>query len=185
MHRRARNIRLEDRSRRLRRRRPFLRGFTLAELVIVTIIIAIMASIAIPRIANSLNRHRIEAAANRVISDIKRARRQARTTSSNQTISFDTATNSYTFVGLPDPDRPNEDYTVHLTDPPFEASLNRASFDGDSLLIFDGYGNPDSGGSVVIDVGGYCATISVDADGGEVTCDIAEIDPEEGTGLGK
>jgi len=49
--------------------KPKLRGFSMVELVLVVCIMAIVASMAVPRFANSLTRNRVEAAARRVAAD--------------------------------------------------------------------------------------------------------------------
>lgn len=151
------------------RRRPNLRGFTLIELVIVVATVAILAAIAIPRMAGTLARRRIEFAAGRVVSDLRLAQRQARLSSASRTVQFDVASNSYRLLGVPSLNGPSGEYTVRLTDTPYEVSVVSASFGGDARLIFDGYGVPDSGGSVVLGSGGNQATISVDPASGTAT----------------
>ncbi|MCK4343311.1 MAG: prepilin-type N-terminal cleavage/methylation domain-containing protein, partial [Phycisphaerae bacterium] len=157
---------LQERDCHVGRRRPFLRGFTLLELVMVVAIVAILASVALPRFANTLGRHRIEAAARRVAGDLNLARRQARLSSSDQNVVFDVSAESYQLPGLADLDHPTTGYEVQLDEQPYEVEILSAVFDADAEIIFDGYGIPDSGGSVVLVGGGYQITISVDAESG-------------------
>ncbi len=145
------------------------RAFTLIELVLVVCIVGILASVAIPRMANTLARQRAVAAANRIVSDLRLAQAQARLTSAAKTVQFNVGTSSYRLVGVASPDRKSETYTVYLSREPYEVTLGSANFGGDANLVFDGYGTPDSGGSVVVQGGGHTMTISVDPDSGKAT----------------
>lgn len=144
-------------------------AFTLIELVLVVCIVGIMAGVAIPRLANTLARQRAVAAANRIVSDLRLAQAQARLTSAAKTVQFNVGTSSYRLVGVTSPDRKSETYTVFLNREPYEVTLGSANFGGDANLIFDGYGTPDSAGSVVLQGGGHTMTISVDPDSGKAT----------------
>ncbi len=42
-----------------------------------------------------------------------------------------------------------------------------AGFGGDRVLIFDGYGKPDSGGKVVVSSGAHEVSVSVDPETGK------------------
>ena len=139
-------------------------GFTLVELVFVMVLMAIVAGMALPRYANFLAHRRAEAAANRIASDIALAQRQAKFASSARTVTFDLAANSYTLVGIPHPDHPSQPYVVAMSDEPYAAVIVSADFGGDSTVVFNGYGMPDTSGSVVVRVGGYARTITVAAD---------------------
>ncbi len=57
-----------------------------------------------------------------------------------------------------------------LSDPAVRSDLREMGFvvGGDEEIIFDGYGVSDSSGSVVIDVGGYQKTVTLDADTGSL-----------------
>ncbi len=134
-------------------------GFTLIELVIVMAILAVVGSIAVPRFANSLDHHRAEAAARRIAADLSYAQRQARITSSSQTMTFDLAAHQYS----------GSSTLVPLAEEPYEAAIVSVDFGGDAAIIFDGFGIPDSGGAVVIQVGNRQKTISVDTDSGRAT----------------
>lgn len=141
------------------------RGFTLIELVIVTMIIGIMSAVAAPRFAESLTRYRVEAAARQLRSDLAEARLRAKTASADQVVQFDDAAESYTLVGVPDMDHPNQDYRILLISR-FKAAIASADCGGDAELTFDGYGRPDSSAQVVVQCGAQQRTVLVDAETG-------------------
>ena len=148
-------------------------AFTLVELVIVVLVLGILAAAGAPRFAASLRYHRVESAARRVAADLRMAQRLARTASSDKTVSFDVGGDGYSiFPDVDDFDRPGQPYAVDLAAAPFAASVLSANFGGDSTVIFNGYGAPDSGGQVVVASGGERRTITVDGASGAVA--IAE-----------
>jgi prepilin-type N-terminal cleavage/methylation domain-containing protein len=146
-----------------------LRGFTLVELVMVIGIVALLASVVVPRFTNSLVRQRADAAARRVMFDLGLAQRAAQQSSSGQRVVFDAAASSYRLVGLADQDRPSGEYVVRLGELPYEATIVSANFGGDATLVFDGYGTPDSSGSVVVRVGNELRSVVLAADSGQVS----------------
>jgi len=143
-------------------------GFTLLELVIVIMTIGIMIAVVVPRFADALSQHRLDAAAKRIELDLKLARRRARTYSSSQSIQFDTIAHAYILPGVPHMDHPDSDYRIELAGAPYGAWLVSADFGGDTELLFDGYGVPDSGGTIVVRSGRYQKTITVNSDTGKV-----------------
>ena len=136
------------------------------ELVIVMMIFAIMATVAVPRFADAITQSRVEQAARRIKVDFSLARQRAKSSSASQTIEFDVAANSYTVSGLPHLDHPTATYDVRLAESPYEVRIASADFGGDAMLIFDGYGVPDSGGSVLVQLGKFQQTVAVDVDSG-------------------
>ena len=144
------------------------RGFSLIELVIVAAILAIWAGIAVPRVANTLDRHRADAVARRVVRDLKYAQTRARITSSRQTVAFNCAQGGYELVGLADTDYAGHTYKIKLSDEPYRAELVQVSFAGSAQVVFDAYGSPGSGGSVVMRVGSHQRTVVVDGQTGQV-----------------
>jgi len=154
-------------------------AFTLVEAILVVVIVGIVAGIAVPRFANFLTQQHIDAATKRIIADFGLAQRQARITSTAQTIDFDVGNDFYTLVGMQDPDHPSEPYTVSISDEPYASTITSADFGGDTEVIFDGYGVPSSGGTIIVAVGQYQITLTLNAQTGRVTVLEASEEPEE------
>ncbi len=145
------------------------RCFSLAEVVVVVVIIGTLAMIAVPRLSNSIALQRVQAAGRRIVVDLAFAQRQAKNSNVAQTVQFNTAADSYSFIGLPHPDHPALDYGLSLQQEPYGTTLVSADFGGDQEVVFDVFGVPDSGGSVVVRVGSHVRTITVDADTGKAS----------------
>ncbi len=142
------------------------RAFSLLELVMIIAIIAIVSAIAVPRYGNSLARYHAEVTARRVVADLGLAQAMARTTTSAVTVTFEVQNNRYELQGVEAADDPGQDASLTLSAPPYYAQLVAAVFGGDEVVIFDGYGMPDSGGSVDITAGGVTKTIQLDPETG-------------------
>jgi type II secretory pathway pseudopilin PulG len=136
-------------------------AFTLVEMVLVTVLIGLLAGIAVPKYANFIAEQRVEAAARRVAVDMALAQREAKFASAPRTVQFDVAAGSYRLVGMADPDHPNEEYVVELDDEPYAATIASASFGGQPSVTFDAYGSPQQTGSVVVRVGSRERTVAV------------------------
>ena len=153
-------------------------GFSLLELALVAAIMSIIAVIAVPRYGRFNARRAVEGVARRVATDLALAQRRAKFTSTSQTVSFDVAAETYTLVGMDDPDHSGQTYQPSVASEPYNAIIESASLGGDPDIIFDGYGVPDSGGTVVVQVGRYQKTLTVNAQTGRVTVsDITEVEP--------
>ncbi|MEK7731058.1 MAG: GspH/FimT family pseudopilin [Planctomycetota bacterium] len=137
-------------------------GFTIVEAVMVMVILAIFGMIAVPRYAGFVANQQLEGAARRLTADLSLAQRQARRSSASQTVTFDVAQSRYSLVGMNHPDHPDQPFEIRVGDEPYRARIVSASFGVDTQLVYDGFGTPDSGGQVVIAVGAYQQTISVD-----------------------
>jgi prepilin-type N-terminal cleavage/methylation domain-containing protein len=145
------------------------RGFSLVEMVVVVVVIAVTAAIGVPRYTSALLRYRADMAARRIVTDLAAARTRARITGASQTVIFVTGTNSYSIPGMPGLDNPAASYGVWLADKPYQASLVSVSFGGSATLTFNGYGTPASGGQVVVQAGSARKTVLLDAGTGEAT----------------
>lgn len=142
------------------------RGFSLMELFLVLAILGVISAIAIPRFGGSMALHRLDAAARRIAADVRLARTRAMTTSTNQTLRIDGA--GYTLVGMPDPDHPSQEYRVLLAEACHGVAWIYIDAGGDSDLVFNMYGAPDSAATLRIRLGDTLRTIVVAADTGRV-----------------
>jgi prepilin-type N-terminal cleavage/methylation domain-containing protein len=139
------------------------RGFTAIELVIAVLIIGILAATAAPRVAGALRLSRLDAAARRIQADLTWARQSAISRSATQVVQFSPGSSSYTVAGRSDLDRASNEYVVLLGDAPYKCEINSATLGGDATIIFDRYGQPDSGGTITIGSGGVTRTVTVHA----------------------
>jgi prepilin-type N-terminal cleavage/methylation domain-containing protein len=145
------------------------RGFSLVEVVLVLAVVSVLAAVAVPRFTDFLARQRLDAACRRVVADLDYARRMARYLSKSRTVKFNVAQGEYSLTGVPDLDRPASTYTISLRKDPYEASILSVDIGGDTEITFNGFGTPDSGGTIRLLVGGQQKTITVDADTGRAT----------------
>ncbi|MBT3201554.1 MAG: type II transport protein [Phycisphaerales bacterium] len=139
-------------------------GFTMLELAIVIAIAAILGAVAVPRYAKSNQRYQAELTARKIVADIAYARRRACISSGSQAVNFDLGAQQYQLPGVKGLRKSADDYTVMLTESPYNAKIISANFNGDSEVIFDPYGVPDSGGTIVVGVGDYTKTIVLNPD---------------------
>ena len=144
-------------------------GFSLLELVVVLAIITTLAAIAVPRYQMSLARYRADLAARRIVVDLTYAQTSAKAASSSQHVIFYANEERYELVGISPLDGDAGQYTIRLSEKPYEADITSADFGGDAQITFDGWAMPDSGGAVIINVGSEQRTITVDAETGRAS----------------
>jgi prepilin-type N-terminal cleavage/methylation domain-containing protein len=143
-------------------------AFTLAELVIVVMIIGVLAAVAVPTFFESLLFHQVESAARRVKADLELARQTARLTSTTQSLTFGGSAYALS-SGIRSLDNPLEDYAVDLSAEPFYLERVTADFSGAGAVSFDGYGAPTSGGTIELQLKSLKCTVTLDEVTGEVT----------------
>ena len=139
------------------------RGLAYIELLLVVAIIAMLTTIGAPRYAASLRNFRTDAAARRIVADFTLAQRTARSAGSDRTVTFDLVRHGYSIPNTEQLGGTGNTYSVELSDNPYRAQLVSADFSGAVEVTFDGYGQPDSGGSVVVQSGGVQKTVVLDA----------------------
>lgn len=149
-------------------------GYTIVELLIVLLICSILTAVALPRYVDSLCQFRVDAAAKRIAADIGLAQRQAMVQSKDQSIQFTInggpgAPNTYAMPNVNYVDKAPPGVVVDLTQYPYQVVINSASFGAGASLVFDRFGNPSSGGAVVVAAGNCAKTINVDSNTGRVT----------------
>lgn len=142
------------------------RGVSLVELVAILAIIAILGALAAPRFSRSIAVQRADAVARRIVIDMRLARQHAHATGASQAVRF--RSNRYEFAGLADPNDGSKDYIVAINKPPYYATLvSVALANSGDTVTYDGYGVPDTSGTVVIGVGDQRRTIAIDAESGK------------------
>lgn len=144
-------------------------AFSLLDMVVTLAIIGLMAGVAAPRFGHALKEYRLDAAANRIASDLAFARKRARTTGATETVTFDLASHTYSFSSIEDPDSPGRPYAVTLKESPYEVQISRVKFGASKAVTFNGYGFPESPGKMVISIGKSTRTLVVDSVTGSVT----------------
>lgn len=125
------------------------------------LIIGIIGAIALPRFAQANARQQLAAAANRVASDLEKARHQARASSNLVTMSFDTAGNSYSYATAAEGNL----FDLQLDASPYQIELANAVFDGGSTVSFNGFGIPNTGGTITLESSSGTVTITLNASG--------------------
>lgn len=141
-------------------------GFSLLELLLVLAIMATVAAIAAPRYQGALARYRADLAAYRIVADLTQARTSAKAASAPRTVAFSVAGNTYQIPELSSLDGNSGHYNVALSERPYDAGLVSVNFGGDAQIIFNGWGVPDSGGTVILAVGTEQRTVAVDTETG-------------------
>jgi prepilin-type N-terminal cleavage/methylation domain-containing protein len=146
-------------------------GFSLAELVIVLLVIGIFAAAAAPKFADALSAHRVDMAAHRLAADLRAAQAQAKARSATQSVVFVLPPNGnhYELVGMKNPDRPAESYIVRLSEAPYHATLVSVSLEGNTALRFNGHGLSDCAATIVLGSGARTRTVRVERDAGTVS----------------
>lgn len=139
-------------------------GFTLPEVVITVMLMAIVSAIALPRWSTALQKQRVIQAANRLAADLTRAQTAAYGSSTAKTVTFTVGSSQYAISGIAPLRGATGSYTILLTDDPYLSTLVSVwGQTGTQTITFNGYGLPDKGGSIVVSAGGNQKTIVVDA----------------------
>ncbi|MEN1681094.1 MAG: GspH/FimT family pseudopilin [Planctomycetota bacterium] len=135
-------------------------GFSLVELAIVVLVMGIMVGVAAPKYAEALNHYRVEAAARRIVADLKHARQNAITGSAEQRITFELDTDSYTLDGMDDINRSSDEYTVDLAAEGYPVDLSTTTFPGGAFR-WEHDGNAFVSGSMTLASGSASRVVTV------------------------
>jgi prepilin-type N-terminal cleavage/methylation domain-containing protein len=150
-------------------------GFSLVEILVVVVIIAIAAMMAIP-MAGSVSSTQIQSAANIIAADMEYTKSMAISKCQNYMVVFDKTTERYWITDqngnvIAHPVKKGFNYIMDFRN---ESRLNEvdivsASFNGTSTIKFDylgspydGSGNPLSSGVVTLRAGGKTTTVVVE-----------------------
>ena len=151
-------------------------GFTLVELLIVIVIIAIAALTAIPMMSSAAS-VQIRSAANMLTADLEYAKSMSISRGQNFSVVFDKNTESYwiedqSSTVIPHPVKKGFDYVIDFKN---ESRLDKvdivdADFDGTSVVKFDYLGSPYNGsnnplnsGVISLQAGGTTTTVTVES----------------------
>ena len=143
-------------------------GFTMLEILIVVVIIAIAALTVVPMMS-SAGSLQIRSAANMIAADLEYAKSMAISRGEYFSVEFDESADSYRILDqdgnvIPHPVKKGFDYVVDFQN---DSRLDRvditdADFDSAVSVKFDCLGSPDNGGSVSLSGGGITATVRVE-----------------------
>ena len=144
-------------------------GFGLVELVVVLVIVTTLAGVAVPRYQNSLMRYRVDRTAARLVADLALLRAETRSIGNSRTMIFNVRTDQYGVEKFNALDSSSEVYVVNLSASPFHVNLVSVDFGGHTNVTFNGYGIPDSGGTVVLQAGTIQKTVTLDPNTAKAT----------------
>ena len=164
-----------------------LSGFTLIEIIIVALILAVSAMLVIPMVTNAADMQ-IRSAANRIAADLDYAKSLAITHQSRYSVVFDSANESYEIQDehgdpIKNPVRPSDDFVVNFsTDSRLsQVDIDTVDFDSESdeTITFDYLGSPYSAtttplssGQIILQdkqTGNFTLTVDVEPITGYVT----------------
>ena len=145
-------------------------GFTMIEILILAVILAIVAVTAVPMLS-SAGTIQIRAASNMIAADLEYAKSMAISRGQNYSVVFDQNADSYQIVDqggnvIPHPVKKGFDYVIDFqSDSRLSrvdiAGANFAGAGGVNDVTFDSLGSPDSGGVVGLQANGTMVTITV------------------------
>lgn len=142
----------------MRPRRP---GFSLVELATVVAIMAILAAIAMPRMADAAARRDLDGATQRLVADLRNAQQHALASSLSKSVTFNLDAETY-LVDAPDPISSAKTYTVRVRHGSGRADLRSTTLPA-SAATFDANGLATTTGVVEFAVGRYRRSVAITA----------------------
>lgn len=143
----------------------------------MAVIISVLAAIAYPRYASAVTRARLDAAARRVVIDLRFTQQRARTKSAAQRLRFVAGSSQYvieqsegddTWSAISNIDRAIASYRVDLSEPPYEVHVQYSVLE-DVIFEFNGFGDPAANASIAIFAGADQRVIKLDAATGGIS----------------
>lgn len=147
-------------------------GFTLAEILVAVLVMAIVAAMVVANGA-SADGSRLQAAAHRLTADLRYAQNMAVTHQKSVTVTVNPAENKYTLSdseGALTHPTDKDAYEVTLNTGEFEDVVVSSAFADGHDVTFDETGTPGAGGSVVLSMNGSSYTVEVQDVTGMVRC---------------
>jgi Tfp pilus assembly protein FimT len=144
-------------------------AFSFVEIIVVTLIMGILAFVAMPTFYRSLQHHHLESASRRVKLDLEQLRHTAQMKSQTQTVTIPGGTIYTLSSGEQELDSNGQTYTVDLAQPPYELDSAAVNFGGPTSVSFDGYGMASASGTIVLQLGNATRTVTLDKTNGSIT----------------
>jgi prepilin-type N-terminal cleavage/methylation domain-containing protein len=151
------------------------KGFTLVEIIIVVVILAIAAMTAIPMMSSG-GSVQVRSAANMIAADLEYAKSMSISRGQNYSVVFDKSTESYRIVDqsnniIPHPVKKGFYYIVDFKNDGrlSKVDITNVNFNSTDRVKFDCLGSPDNGGTISLNAGGPTATITVEPVTGFIT----------------
>ena len=142
-------------------------GFTMIELLVVVVIMAIAALTVVPMMT-SASSMQLRSAANMIMADLEYAKSMAISRGQNYSIVFDENAESYSIEDqsssvIPHPVKKGFDYIIDFQN---DSRLNKVNIVSttfsDDTVIFDILGSPDNGGTISLQAGGTTMIVRVE-----------------------
>lgn len=158
----------------LKQKKALYRAFTLAELIVVVVIISIAALLAVPMITSAAD-SQIRSASNMIAADLEYAKSMSISRQQDYSVVFNVASNSYEIHDesgsvIEHPVKVGKNFVVNISNESRlnEVKIKSVSFDSTPTITFDYLGSPSNGsgsslnsGSIVLEAGDFEMTITV------------------------
>jgi prepilin-type N-terminal cleavage/methylation domain-containing protein len=146
--------------------RPRQRAFSLTEMMIAVLIIAIMTSASVPRLLHRQDEWQVKAASFQLANDLRALANAATASSQSLDVQFLLANDRYIMPGTSDPSRPSLPYQVDLRER-YGVDIVSTTLPTIPLptLSFSGYGVPSSAVTILLARNNEQASVLVSATG--------------------
>ena len=176
---------------------PTSAGFTLVEVVIVTLLLGIIAMLGMPTLISALEDARLNGASTETVTALELAHSKAINSGREIRVTVDAAADTilveqFTYTGdllggaatLPETDvengnyatiyhplKPGDDYRINLASQPLfgGVDITLVDFGGNNYVTFNALGVPSQGGTVTLGFGSRQMVVTLDALTGKVT----------------